>query len=241
MFSTPDPHLSQKLANTHAVAFIRTTLETRFELSKEAREFLEKKLAELQTKVQQAEEALQRFRQAHGVISLEGNENLVVERMVDLNKRLTEARARRIDLESLYRTVENQNSRYLSEVIDNNVIQQMRTNLLALEAEQAQLSATFTPAHPRLVELNQQISEARRRLDREIANVVRKIESDYGAARAGRGRTPAASGSQAQRSRGRVHRPQGRGRFKPGPTRERAQAVERDYRIKRCSRLERPD
>src|SRR5262249_27585032 len=45
-------------------------------------------------------------------------------------------------------------------------------------------SATFTPAHPRVVELNEQIGEARRRLDREIVNVVRKIESDYDAARA---------------------------------------------------------
>jgi capsular exopolysaccharide synthesis family protein len=184
MFSTPSPRLSQQLANIHAAAFIRTTLETRFELTNETREFLEKKLAELQVKNQQAEEALQHFRQKHGVVSLEGNENIIVERMVDLNKRLTEARAKRIEQEALYRTVENKNSRYLSEIIDNNVIQQLKTSLLTLEGEQARLSATFTPAHPRLIELGQQLNETRRRLDREIANVVRKIESDYEAARA---------------------------------------------------------
>jgi uncharacterized protein involved in exopolysaccharide biosynthesis len=97
MFSTPNPRLSQQLANTHATAFIRTTLETRFELTQETREFLEKKLVELQQKNQQAEEALQHFRQKHGVVSLEGNENIIVERMVDLNKRLTEVRAKRIE------------------------------------------------------------------------------------------------------------------------------------------------
>ncbi len=182
VFTTPDPHLSQKLADAHAAAFIRTALETRFELTAEAREFLQQKRVELQAKVQKAEETLQRFRREHDVVSPEGSENIVVERMIDLNRRLTEARARRIELESLHRTVENQNSRYLSEIIDNNVIQQLKTSLLALEAEQARLSATFTPAHPRLIELSEQISEARRRMDREIANVVRKIESDYGAA-----------------------------------------------------------
>jgi len=184
VFSTPDPHLSQKLANAHVAAFVRTSLETRFELTAEAREFLQQKRAELQAKVQRAEEALQHFRQENDMVSIEGSENIVIDRMVDLNKRLTEARARRIELESLYRTVENKNSRYLSEIIENNMIQQLRTSVLALEAEQARLSATFTPAHPRLVELNEQIGEARRRLDREIANVVRKIESDYSAARA---------------------------------------------------------
>ncbi|MEW6299707.1 MAG: polysaccharide biosynthesis tyrosine autokinase [Thermodesulfobacteriota bacterium] len=184
VFTTPSPRLSQQLANTHAETFIRTTLETRFELTKEAREFLEKKLAELEVKVRRAEEALQRFRQTHGVVSLEGNENLVVERMVDLNKRLTEARTRRIELESLYKTVENRDARYLSEIIDNSVIQQLRTSILNLEAERARLSTTFMPSHPRLVELDEQLREARRRVEREIGNVVRKIESDYGAARA---------------------------------------------------------
>jgi succinoglycan biosynthesis transport protein ExoP len=183
-FTTPDPRLSQKLANAHAAAFIRTTLETRFELTKEAREFLEQKRAEFQAKVQQAEETLQRFREQYGVVSLEGSENIVVDRMKDLNQRLTEARVKRIELESLYRTVENKDSRYLSEIIENTVIQQMRTSLLALEAEQARLATTFTPDHPRMVELSEQIKEARRRLDREIGNIVRKIESDYGAARA---------------------------------------------------------
>lgn len=184
MFSTPSPRFSQQLANAHAAAFIRTTLETRFELTNETREFLEKKLAELQVNNQQAEEALQRFRQKHGVVSLEGNENIIVERMVDLNKRLTEARAKRIEQEALYRTVENKNSRYLSEIIDNNVIQQLKNSLLSLEAEQARLSTTFTSAHPRLIELGQQVNETRRRLDREITNVVRKIQSDYEASRA---------------------------------------------------------
>src|SRR2546430_1178461 len=86
MFTTPSPRLSQQLANAHVAAFIRTTLETRFELSQEAREFLQKKLAELKAKTQRAEDTLQRFRQAHGVVSLEPNENIVIERMVDLNK-----------------------------------------------------------------------------------------------------------------------------------------------------------
>lgn len=183
-FTTPNPKLSQRLADAHAEAFIRTSLETRFELTKEAREFLEKKLAELGKKVRQGEDALQQFRQTHGVVSLEGSENLVVERMVELNRRLTEARARRIELESLYHVIENRNQRTLSEVIDNNVIQQLKTTILNLEAQYTQLAATFTPSHPRLVEINEQIREARRRMDREVDNVVRKIQSDYGAARA---------------------------------------------------------
>jgi succinoglycan biosynthesis transport protein ExoP len=117
---------------------------------------------------------------------------------MDLNKRLTDAKAKRIEMESLYRTVENQDSRYLSEIIENTVIQQMRTSLLTLEAEQARLATTFTPDHPRMVELSEQFKEARRRLNREIGNVVHKIESDYGAARAREETLQAEVGRQEQ-------------------------------------------
>jgi polysaccharide biosynthesis transport protein len=183
-FTTIDPQLSQQLAAAHTASFIRMHLETRFELTKEAREFLEKKLSELKVKVQQSEEAVNRFRQANGVVSLEGNQNIIADRMVDLNKRLTEARAQRIELESLSRIVKDKNYEYLSQIIDNNLILQLKVRLEGLEAEQSRLATIYKPDHPRLVELGDQINQARRRMRVEINNIVRKIESDYMAARA---------------------------------------------------------
>ena len=183
-FSTMDPRLSEELANAHTATFIRMNLETRFELSKEAREFLEKKLAELRVKVGQSEEALNRFRKANGVVSLEGSENIVIDRMVDLNRRLTEARAKRIELESLSRTVKDKNFAYLSQVIDNQLIVQLRSSIESMEAERARLSTIYKLDHPRLQELDKQISQAQQRQNLEIRKVVRTIESDYAAARA---------------------------------------------------------
>jgi polysaccharide biosynthesis transport protein len=159
-------------------------LETRFELTKEAREFLEKKLSELKVKVEKSEEALQQFRLRHGVVSLGGSQNIVVDRMVDLNKRLTEARAKRIELESLTRIIKDKNVESLSQVIGNTLILQLKGRLEELEAEQARLATIYKPDHPRLLELKQQINEARRRLKLEIGNVVRAVESDYSSARA---------------------------------------------------------
>jgi capsular exopolysaccharide synthesis family protein len=182
-FQTVDPGFSQQLANAHAAAFIRMHLETRFELTKEAREFLEKKRDELKVKVGQSEEALDRFRKTYGVVSLEGNENIIVDRMLDLNRRLTEARAKRIELESLVRSLRDKNLAHLSQVIDNTLIVQLRARLEGLEAEQARLSTVFKPNHPRLQELENHVAQARQRLNQEIRTVVRAIEADYAAAR----------------------------------------------------------
>jgi succinoglycan biosynthesis transport protein ExoP len=183
-FSTIDPGFSEQLANAHAAAFIRQNLETRFELTREAREFLDKKLVELKVKVAQSEEALNRFRKTNGVVSVEGNENIVLDRMIDLNRRLTEARAKRIELESLSRITKDKNLGNLSQIIDNNMIVQLKGRVETLEAEQARLSTIFTSNHPRVMELNNQVNQARQRLNVEIRNVVRAIDSDYAAARA---------------------------------------------------------
>ncbi|TMA78885.1 MAG: hypothetical protein E6J74_41235 [Deltaproteobacteria bacterium] len=59
-FSTPDPNLSQQLANEHAARFIRLNFESRVELTKEARDFLDEKNAELKEKLQGWEDEVKR-------------------------------------------------------------------------------------------------------------------------------------------------------------------------------------
>src|SRR5262249_42058567 len=121
-FTTPDPRLSKDLANAHATAFIQMILENRFNLTQEARDFLSKKLAELRSKVVRAETELNNFRQKHGVVSMEKGENIVVDRLVDLNKQLTQVRSERIQAESLYQMTRNKNAEYLAQVLSNPLI-----------------------------------------------------------------------------------------------------------------------
>jgi capsular exopolysaccharide synthesis family protein len=182
-FETPDPRLSQQLANAHATAFIQMILENRFNLTEEAQDFLKKKLAELRTKVQKAENAMNQFRREHGIVSLEKGENIVVDRLMDINKELTRVRAERIQAESLYQMTRSKNSQYLAQVLNNGLIQQLKGNLAALETEKGRLSSIFTAEHPRMQELNQQMGEAKRALNAEINTVVQGIESAYSAAR----------------------------------------------------------
>jgi polysaccharide biosynthesis transport protein len=96
--TTPDPALSQALANAHVQTFMRMSEENRFSLTQVAQEFLEQKKTELQKKLQESEEELNRFERANNVLSVGKGENIVVDRLVDLNKQLTAARAQcRID------------------------------------------------------------------------------------------------------------------------------------------------
>ncbi len=181
--TSPDPELSQRVANAHVTTFIRVVLENRFGLTHEAREFLSKKLNDLRADVEQADQVLTKFRRDRGIISLEGNENIGSERMVELNRRLTDTRAKRIELEALYQMTKSKDPQALGLVVDDALIRQLKTTLATLEAEHARLAATYTTAHPRLRELTTQIAEVRRRLDKEITVVIQRIETDYATVR----------------------------------------------------------
>ena len=178
-FTTPDPALSPALANAHAQSFMRMNFENRFTLTKEARLFLDQKKTELRQKMERSEAALNNFRRTHGVVSVDKGENIAVDRLVDLNKQLTGARAQRIAAESLYRTVDNQKYQDLAEIMTQGLVQQLKANVANLEAEKARLATVFKPDHPRIEELVKQIAAARQALRNEIANVVRGIQSSY--------------------------------------------------------------
>ena len=183
-FNTPNPALSQRLANEHATSFIQMILENRFNLTQEAREFLGRKLTELREKVQRAENQLHDFRRQHGVVSLEKGENIVVDRLVDLNKQLTQARSERIQTESLYQMTRNKNHEYLAQVLGNPMILQLKTSLANMEGERVRLSSIYTQEHPRIHELDRQIAAAKKTMANEIGTIVRGIESNYAASRA---------------------------------------------------------
>ena len=183
-FSSVDPAFSKDVVNAHLSTFIRTSLLTRFELTAEARQFLAEKLAELKVKLQRSEEDLNQFRKAHPIVALDKGENFVVDRLKGLNTDLTQARSRRIELESLYRSVQQRDNQLLSQLVDNPLIRGMKEQISALEVEKARLATLFKPTYAGVVALQQQINQAKGRVDQEIRQIVRSIASDYAAAKA---------------------------------------------------------
>ena len=181
-FSSVDPALSRDVVNAHVSTFIRTSLLTRFELTGEARQFLQEKLAELKAQVEKSEGDLNRFRKAHAIVALDKGDDFILDRLKGLNADLTQARSRRIELESIYRIVQQRDHQLLSQIVDNPLIRQMKEQISALEMEKARLATIFKPNYAGVTALQQQINQAKGRVDQEVRRIVRSIASDYRAA-----------------------------------------------------------
>jgi polysaccharide biosynthesis transport protein len=180
--NTPDPKLSARLANAHAQAYIRQGLGLRTRANEEAERFLEEKLGELKGRIERSEAALNSYRRDREIISLDDKENIVVERLADLNRRLTESEADRIALEAQVHLIRKRAYDWLPAVINSPLIGTLKGELARLEGEYASLSKEFKPGYTRLDQLQAQVEESRRRLRQEIQRVVSGIESSYLAA-----------------------------------------------------------
>ena len=182
-FSTPDPELAARVANAHAKAYLRQGLELRSRANGEALLFLEEKLTELKQRMEKSEANLNRYRRERGIISLDNRENIVVDRLADLNKRLTEAEAERIGLEAQVRLIRKNDYEAIPAVLDNRLVQTMKGDLARLEGEQADLATKFKPGYPELDQLRAKVEQTRRRLQQEIQRTVGGIKSAYATAK----------------------------------------------------------
>jgi capsular exopolysaccharide synthesis family protein len=183
-FSTPDPALSARVASAHARSYIRQGIKLRSQTNEEGLHFLEEKLVELKGRLEKSEAALNRYRREREIISLDDKENLVVERLADLNRRLTEAEADRIALEAQIQVIQKREFESLPAIMNSTVVQTLKQQLAQREGEFVHLSTLFKPGHPRIDQVQAQVEDARRQLRQETQRVVKGIESAYQAARA---------------------------------------------------------
>jgi uncharacterized protein involved in exopolysaccharide biosynthesis len=102
-FRSASPTLAASVANTIARQYIQQNLEFKFLSTKEASDWLSQQLTEQRKKVEESELALQRYREKGDAVALEDRQNIVVQRLSDLNAAVTKARTERIEKEALFR------------------------------------------------------------------------------------------------------------------------------------------
>jgi succinoglycan biosynthesis transport protein ExoP len=183
-FRSPDPQLAANIANSLARNYIEQNLELRLQSSKEATDWLAQQLAEQRRQVEASERALQEYRERNDAVSLEDRQNIVVQKLADLNAAVTRARTERIQKEAAYnqiRAVQNNRAALdtLPAIVSNTFIQNQKAELAELQRQQAQMSERLGPKHPDMLKITLAIEAAQARIDAEIAKVVESLRNDY--------------------------------------------------------------
>jgi polysaccharide biosynthesis transport protein len=184
-FRSADPELATRVVNALARNYIEQNLEYRFIASKEASDWLSERLSEHRKEVEQAEAALQRYREQTDAIPLQHRENIVVQKLTDLNAAVTEAKTERFQKQALFNQLESlrrENRAALDSfpaVLSNAYIQQQKAELAQLQSQYTQLSDKLGERHPEIIKIRSAIDLAQIKLDGEVGKVVQSVRNEY--------------------------------------------------------------
>src|SRR5205807_8891452 len=102
-FTHASPLVAAKVANAVANAFVLSNLEQKTKFNTTTGDFLQQRIAELQSQIRADEEKLINYAKGHEILSLDAAQNTVVDRLSGLNKALLEAENDRKIAEAAYR------------------------------------------------------------------------------------------------------------------------------------------
>jgi succinoglycan biosynthesis transport protein ExoP len=185
-FTSTDPQLAADMANAHAKAYIDQNLEYKFSASKDATDWLSERLGEQRKKVEESEAALQKYKEEHDAVAVEDRQNIVVQRLGDLNSAVTKAKTGRIEKEAQYNQLKSIQGTPAVEsfpaVVANDYIQKLKSELGDLQRQQAQLSEKYGDRHPEMIKIRSAVQSTQAKLDLEVSKVVQSVEAEYRAA-----------------------------------------------------------
>jgi len=184
--TSSEPQLASDMANGIAQAYIQQNLEARFSASKDATDWFGGQLAEQRKKVEETEVALQRYKETHDAIAVEDRENIVVQRLADLNGAVTKAKTTRIEKEALYaqlKAVQGTSAvDTFTAVLGNEYIQKLKSEVGDFQRQEAQLAEKYGERHPEMVRIKNAVQVAQAKFDNEVNKVVESVRAEYMAA-----------------------------------------------------------
>lgn len=176
-FTSPDAKFSAALANAFVQAYLDTTLDLRVDPAKQYSSFFDSRQKELRDALEKAQAKLSVYQRDHGIIANDERYDVETARLNELSSQLVAVQALAVESSSREAQARKQSSQ-LGEVINNPVVQGLRTDLSRLEAKAKEMNARLGDAHPTVIETKANIAELRARLAAESSRVSGSVGVD---------------------------------------------------------------
>jgi capsular exopolysaccharide synthesis family protein len=185
-----DPKWAATLANAVAEAYITENLSVRSTTTQNASEWLEKQLADLETKLAKSADDLFKFKQAHDIVatSWEDRQSMVSQRLVAVNDALTKARVTKAQLEArteqitaLSYTLDkgDPSADAFAIVNQSKTVQDLKVKYFESKVECADMKVRYLEDHPKLASCEAKVAAARDGLTREVRSILEGARREY--------------------------------------------------------------
>ena len=178
-----DPIVAANVVNALGDAYVLQNLEQKVQSNASASDFLQKRVAELQSQIRQGEERLMNYGRSNQILSLDATQNTVVQRLSDLNSKLSQAESERITAEAAYRAAARNPMSSASAESKDARTTGLETQVTALRQQLEQLKVEFTDEWPEVKKIKSQIAaiefELQRSRKRSVDTQLASLEQTY--------------------------------------------------------------
>jgi len=147
-FRSANPTLAREVVNHLVSAYSRRVFMTRYDDTMKASDWLQGQLGQIKAAAEDAQSRLSKFQRDTGIFGTDENDNLVLSKLDDLSKELTDAEADRILKEAQYRIAKSGNPELIGTIVPDSVLPVLRSQEADLKDKLTQANSEYGPNYP---------------------------------------------------------------------------------------------
>ncbi|MFD2113003.1 GumC family protein [Thiorhodococcus fuscus] len=188
-FESEDPKKAAQLANTLANLYLTDQLEAKFEATQRATDWLSERIGDLKTRVVNAEQAVQEYREKNEIIESGKDGTVNEQQLAELNAQLVTARTDLAEAEARYSQVKSRlggrtSAASLGEVLNSPLIQRLGEQEAEVRRKLAEIAKRYGPRHPDTIAVTSELNDIRGKISEETAKITKSVENEVRVARA---------------------------------------------------------
>ncbi|HMH27081.1 MAG TPA: chain length determinant protein EpsF [Steroidobacteraceae bacterium] len=188
-FVAKKPQVAADIANSFADNYITTSLELKVDPARRQAGWFDQQVNDLRSALETAQQKLSAYQGQHGVIGNDDNNRLDAEtaRLTEISNHMVAAQAAMYDAETRQKQMSDALTKGRSSesvtVLQNPLLQNLKTELARSEARFADVSQRFDHNHPQYMSAQAELESLREKVAGEISNSVGTVAREAQIAR----------------------------------------------------------
>jgi chain length determinant protein EpsF len=188
-FSAKTPQVAAEIANSFADNYITASLELKIDPARRQAGWFDQQVNDLRSALETAQQKLSTYQGQHGVIGNDDSNRLDAEtaRLTEISSHMVAAQAAMYDAETRQRQMNDALTKGRSSesvsVLQNPLLQNLKTELARSEARFADVSQRFDHNHPQYMSAQAELESLREKVAGEISNAVGTVAREAQIAR----------------------------------------------------------
>jgi capsular exopolysaccharide synthesis family protein len=146
---------------------------------------MDTRVVELRTQLQESESKLQAYRDAEGLVDVDGVTTLSAHELAKTSDRMVDARRDRAKAESQYQQVQSLSGKSVDQlstipaVINDPVIQKFQADVARTQAKVDELTTQYGDRHPKMIAARSDLAAAKASMAKQVKQVVAGLKNSY--------------------------------------------------------------